>query len=294
MNYKQCLIFHEVAHRLNFTKAAEALYITQSAVSHAIKDLEEEAGTPLFERLHRSVKLTTAGRLFLKEVTPLIATFEKTERHLHRLQHVQPIDLAVCMTYAEVNLPTVIEAFRQRYPEVQLKIHILPAKECFRMLAEAQVDLAIIEGQLPQNDFMKQTLIPYPLVAIGTEAGPAKLTLPQLLKERLLMREPGSAPRDSFDAFLTLVGLEATPIWESADTKSLITATSKKMGISILPEPLVKEALQAGIIKEIVVPELKVECPVTAVIREAERLEGPLAELWGLFRKEEKMRSYHH
>lgn len=283
MNYKQCLIFHEVAHQLNFTKAAENLFITQSAVSHAIKDLEEEAGTPLFERLHRSVKLTTAGRLFLKGVTPLIATFEKTERHLHRLQHVQPIDLAVCMTYAEVNLPTVIEAFRQRYPEVQLKVHILPAKECFRMLAEAQVDLAIIEGQLPQSDYFTQPLTPYALVAVAAEEQTVPLTLSQLLEALLLLREPGSAPRDTFDAFLTLAGLEATPTWESSDTKSLITAAAKGLGISILPEPLVQEALLAGTISRVPVPELQVECPVTAVIREPKRLEGPMAELWRLF-----------
>lgn len=100
MNYKQCVIFREIAKTNNFTKAATNLFLTQSAVSHAIKDLEEEAGTQLFERLHRSVKLTPAGELLLREIQPIIEEFESVEARLPDLEKQPPLKIASCITYA--------------------------------------------------------------------------------------------------------------------------------------------------------------------------------------------------
>ena len=77
MNFKQCVIFREIAKTENFTKAAANLFLTQSAVSHAVRELEDEAGTRLFERLHRTVKLTKTGELFLREILPVLDNLER-------------------------------------------------------------------------------------------------------------------------------------------------------------------------------------------------------------------------
>lgn len=281
MNYKQCLIFREVARTENFTKAAQKLFLTQSAVSHAIKELEAEAGVPLFERLHRSVRITRAGNEFLKEVQPLIEAFNKTQRHLEKLQSTAPLALAVSMTYAEAQLPQLMQTFRQEHPEVPVAVTILPAEDCLKLLAAAQVDLAIVEGPLPQHPWQQKTFDDYLLVPVAAaDSAGDTWQVADFLAQPLLLREKGSAIRETLAAFMTLHQLQLTPAWESLDTASLISAVAADLGVSLLPLPLVAKALQEKRIRRLPLKELELPCPVTALVRNSANLQGPLAALW--------------
>lgn len=105
MQYRQCFIFYTVAKEKSFTQAATKLFMTQSAISHAMKDLETEAGTALFERLHRKIELTAAGTALLATVTPLVEKFQQVEMQLQNLEQAAPLRLASCITYGEITLP---------------------------------------------------------------------------------------------------------------------------------------------------------------------------------------------
>lgn len=283
MNYKQCLIFQKVAETENFTKAAAALFLTQSAVSHAIKDLEREAGVSLFERLHRSVRLTSAGQEFLKSVTPLIETFDKTESHLQQLHQNAPLHLAVCMTYAEAHLPEILQTFQAQHPRQKTTVTILPAEDCFQLLAAGKADLAILEGSLPSQQLISQQIGDYPLVAVAANDFPRQeLTLAAFLKEKLLLREPGSAPRETLAAALLLKELPLNPAWESLDTASLISGVVAGLGVSLLPQPLVAADLAKGRLKALTIHDLDLHNHIWAVVRETELLQGPLLDLWQL------------
>lgn len=85
MTLRHFEIFKTVAETGNFTKAAEKLYISQSGVSHAIHDLEQQAGTPLFIRLSKSVQLTEGGKLLLKEILPILSSCHALEAKIPRL-----------------------------------------------------------------------------------------------------------------------------------------------------------------------------------------------------------------
>lgn len=285
MNYKQCVIFEKVAQLENFTKAAEALYLTQSAVSHAIKDLEAEAGLLLFERLHRSVRLTAAGKEFLKSVAPLIENFEKTQHHLQHLQQTAPISLAVCMTYAEAQLPEILSSFSQRFPQQKVTVTILPAADCFRLLEAGKADLAIIEGSLPSQQLVSLQIGDYPLVAVAPpDFSQNELPLAAFLKEKLLLREPGSAPRETLTAALLLKDLTVKPTWESLDTASLISGVAAGLGVSLLPQPLVQSAIDEGILKPLAITDLNLSTRISAVVRDEKLLQGPLKDLWELLK----------
>ena len=86
MEVRQYRIFKEVAETGSFTKAAANLYITQSAVSHAVRDLEERAGTILFDRLSKSIRITESGRLLLEEVTPILAACNALDSRIGSLE----------------------------------------------------------------------------------------------------------------------------------------------------------------------------------------------------------------
>lgn len=283
MDYRQCLIFYTAAEELSFTKAAEKLFLTQSAVSHAIKGLEEEAGLLLFERLHRGIRLTSAGEAFLPEVKSLLRRFQQAENKLHQLDRLTPIRLASCITFAEIRLPALLKAFKETHPNQRVITEILPAQECFRRLANGEADLALLEGQVPAGNFSQQVIASYPLVVVAAPTFPQnQLTLSQLISEELLLRERGSAVRETFEAYLTLQGKRSNPVSESSDSASLIAAASHGLGISILPRPLVAAALASGELKELDIPEMKLENAITALRNKNEQDSPQVQQLWDL------------
>ena len=90
LSLRHYMIFKEVSSTENFTRAAQNLYITQSAVSHTIRELEEYTGTLLFDRLSKKVRLTAAGKLLLEEITPILTACRSLEQKIRRLDLQAP------------------------------------------------------------------------------------------------------------------------------------------------------------------------------------------------------------
>ena len=281
MNYKQCVIFREIAKTNNFTKAATNLFLTQSAVSHAIKDLEEEAGTQLFERLHRSVKLTPAGELLLREIQPIIEEFESVEARLPDLEKQPPLKIASCITYAQTELPQLLRRFSVNHPEAHFNVQVFPASESIARLETGEVDLAFIEGKVQQASFQAKKIADYRLCVVAApDFAEKQLSLPELLQRPLLLRERGSAVREAFESFVVLQGFKPFPIWESVDSQALVSAVKADFGLSVLPYRLVKEEILLGKLTEVKITDSQLTNDITALVRESRYQSRILAEFW--------------
>lgn len=281
MNYKQCVIFREIAKTNNFTKAATNLFLTQSAVSHAIKDLEEEAGTQLFERLHRSVKLTPAGELLLREIQPIIEEFESVEARLPDLEKQPPLKIASCITYAQTELPQLLQRFSVNHPEAHFNVQVFPASESIARLETGEVDLAFIEGKVQQASFQAKKIADYRLCVVAApDFAEEQLSLPELLQRPLLLRERGSAVREAFESFVVLQGFKPFPIWESVDSQALVSAVKAGIGLSVLPYRLVKEEILLGKLTEVKITDWQLTNDITALVRKSRYQSRILAEFW--------------
>ncbi|MBX9123354.1 LysR family transcriptional regulator [Enterococcus sp. K18_3] len=281
MNYKQCVIFREIAKTNNFTKAATNLFLTQSAVSHAIKDLEEEAGTQLFERLHRSVKLTPAGELLLREIQPIIEEFESVEARLPDLEKQPPLKIASCITYAQTELPQLLQRFSVNHPEAHFNVQVFPASESIARLETGEVDLAFIEGKVQQASFQAKKIADYRLCVVAApDFAEEQLSLPELLQRLLLLRERGSAVREAFESFVVLQGFKPFPIWESVDSQALVSAVKAGFGLSVLPYRLVKEEILLGKLTEVKITDWQLTNDITALVRKSRYQSRILAEFW--------------
>lgn len=142
----QLRVFRTVAENLSFTRTAEILFLTQSAVSHQIAKLERELGTPLFHRHGRSVSLTTAGATLLKHTRQVFAALEEAETAV-RLS-ARP-DLGRLRVGASVNacqyiIPEALREFRESFPGYSLAITPGDTPAITELLAEGTVDLAIM------------------------------------------------------------------------------------------------------------------------------------------------------
>ena len=120
-------IFKTVAETGNFTKAAAKLYITQSAVSHAVLELEERAGTALFDRLAIRVRLTRCGELLLAELLPLLAACGSLEGRIAGLEGEAPIGVVSSITIAAFWLPGILRRFAKRWPRLRVNVEVVSA-----------------------------------------------------------------------------------------------------------------------------------------------------------------------
>ena len=108
MTIRHMEILKTIAETGSFTKAARVLYITQSAISHAVRELEEESGTVLFDRLSKSVRLTEAGSLLLRETLPVLAACNALEKRMRHLEQHAPVHLVSSITIATYYLPCAL------------------------------------------------------------------------------------------------------------------------------------------------------------------------------------------
>jgi LysR family cyn operon transcriptional activator len=145
MELRHLRYFDAVAETLNFTRAAERLHVTQSTLSHQIKQLEDELGSPLFDRAARKVRLTEAGEMLRSHMTPAL---EQIDRGLQALR--QPPDtitgrirLGTTPSFNTRMVPQCVATLLNQYPTIQVTVEELAAGAITRRLASGQLDLAV-------------------------------------------------------------------------------------------------------------------------------------------------------
>ena len=149
MTLRHLYIFKTVCETKNFTKAAQKLYITQSAVSHAIRELEEYAQTALFDRLSKRVQLTRSGELLLEEILPVLAACESLDSRIKSLEKQAPIHVVSSITIAIHWLPSILASFRKQWPDVTVQVEVVSAANALETLRSGKADLALLEGFVP-------------------------------------------------------------------------------------------------------------------------------------------------
>jgi DNA-binding transcriptional LysR family regulator len=150
MNLQQLGYFVAVAHRRNFTHAAESCFVAQPALSQQIRKLEDELGLPVFERRTRGVDLTAAGSAFLAYAEQVLKLVAEGKQHIADLQKMRHgvVSLVCLPTIATYWLPRIISSFRVQFPDVQIQIHEHPG--CTPQdFGDAVADLGIV--QLPDG-----------------------------------------------------------------------------------------------------------------------------------------------
>lgn len=282
MTLRHLEILKAVAGTGNFTKAAQALFITQSAVSHAVRELEEEAGTLLFDRLNKSVRITERGRMLLEESLPLLASFQALETRLGQLEQLAPIRIVSSITIASYQLPAILTRFHGLWPELSVHVEVQSAAGAMSVLLSGGAELAFIEGAPPDGPFV---CTPFSSYRLSLVCSPGFLqhhkpgTLQELCACPLLLREKGSAVRDTFDSSLYLHGLIPSPSWTSVNSGSLMEAARAGLGIAVLPEGLVEQALSRGELTALSFPGFSLSNQMIVLYHKEKHMTAPLKDL---------------
>lgn len=163
MTFEQLRIFLTVVKHLHFTRAAEALYITQPAVSAAIQNLEAEYKVKLFHRIGRHIEITQAGRLLEIEAQKILDRVRITERALKELNNLQRGELRLGASYTVGNywLPDKIGKFKQLYPHLAIDCTLANAEEIAKGTITGLFDIGILAGAIKPSleNNLKQKII---------------------------------------------------------------------------------------------------------------------------------------
>lgn len=282
MNIRHFEILNAVAQTGNFTKAAETLYLTQSAISHAIKELEDRAGTALFYRMPKGVQLTKCGQLLLDEALPLLSSFQSLESHITDLESRAPLHIVSCITIASFWLPGILHSFQERWSNLSVHVDVMSAANAAEVLKEGKTDLALLEGTCPDGPFCCLPFSSYRLQAVCSPDYPissSTLSVSAFCAQKLLLREKGSAVRDCLDSALYLNGHTLYPVWTSVNSQALLEAAKSCLGIAVLPDILVSDSITRGDLIPVTVEHLSLENELLAVFRKNQYLTQPLQDL---------------
>lgn len=245
MTIRHLRIFKIVCEEGNITKAAKKLYMTQPAVSHVINDLEEKIGNSLFDRVSKRIYLNEFGKLFLDKAIHILELYDDLEGGLDSLKEQAALHIGSSITIANFWLPALLRKFESQWRKTPVRVEVESARIITEKLLCNEVDLALIEGVFPRENLVCIPFSSYKLVVLCAKDHPLasreEITIEELARQKLLLREKGSAIRDTFDSALTLHHLSADPVWTSVNSQALIQAAKNNLGITIMPDILVEK-----------------------------------------------------
>ncbi|MDH6368364.1 LysR family cyn operon transcriptional activator [Paenibacillus sp. PastF-3] len=249
--------FYWVAQTGSLTAAAERLNITQPAVSHTIKQLEEKMGGPLFFRTSRGVDLTTEGKVLLRFIEQAFQNVEMGERAIAEMNNLNSgeIHIGASDTLCKYYLLSYLEQYHEQYPSVRIHITNRTTPETLTLLKEGKIDFGIVS--LPASDkqieFRKSTRLQDCLVGGKGFRHLADNTMPlsNIKQYPLLFLEPGGSTRKYIDGFLASNHVTITPEFELGSVDLLVQFALRGFGLAFVIRDYVKEELKSGELVEI-------------------------------------------
>ncbi len=271
-------ILEAIAETGTFTSAAKKLNITQSAVSHAVAELEKQAGAALFERLPKGAALTRCGVSLLEESRSILTACRNLDRRMNHLEENTPVNIVSSITIASFLLPEILRELKTSFPQIQLSVRVASANTAIDILQRGNADIAFWEGAAPKGNFQTILLGSYNLCAAcapNFDLSAKTVTPDQLCRYPLLLREQGSAIRDTLDNTLALANLKAEPVWESVNSLALIKAAEAGLGITVLPEKLLSDSLLLKKLRLISLDKMKMENQMLALFHKDKYITKP-------------------
>ena len=242
----------------SFSKAAEVKFMTQSAISHLIKNLEDELRVQLLIRRGKTVVLTPAGKIFYEHSLKILEQYKKMDNEINVLvQRVKgPLHIGSSTTAASYLLPQVLYNFSKTHPEVQIQLSVSNTEGIMDDLQNGRIDLGIVEGKVKFVNIFAEEIAEDEIVIIASEDNPLTVKQPliarDLASQSFIMPETGSGLREFIEDFFQASKIEPKDMKVSmtlANSELIIQMVQSGLGISFVSKWSVFRAIQEGTIK---------------------------------------------
>jgi len=259
LTLRQLQCFSAVARNLSFTRAAEALHLTQPAVSMQIRQLEQQTGIAVTEQIGKRIFLTEAGEEVFRYAKSILQQVEEMGDVLNKMKGLSGGHLRIAaISSANYFAPKLLGVFHQRFADVGVSMDVTRQQSVLKQVAENEVDMAIM-GQPPEE--MNVDAIPFmenPLVIIAPPshrlAKVKNIALKQMEKEVFLTREPGSGTRGAMHRFFRENRLKLSTGMEMGSLEGIKQSVQAELGLGLVPKGSIEIELK---LKKLVVLNIK-------------------------------------
>ncbi len=242
MNTIQLECFLSVAEHLNFSRASEELKITQPAVSHQIRSLEEELGVKLFRRTSKNVELTPEGMLFLPDANMILQTAMSARERLGKKERFMPFDIG-CHSPAELRLlPPILKILCREWPSLRPQVHTIPFEVLFGMVENRQLNAALsLYSANKKTALIYRELLSCPMACICLPEHPlavqGTLTAEMLKQYNLVTSPPRRMPEEILQCHLKAMSSSTDQKrYFSDDIESILVLVKAGLGYTLHPD----------------------------------------------------------
>ncbi|GIP39799.1 LysR family transcriptional regulator [Paenibacillus sp. J31TS4] len=255
--FHQLHLFYTVAEKSSFSRAAQALHMTQPAVTMQIQGLEDYYGAKLFRRTTKKIELTEAGQALLPYATRFIGLMQEADREMSRFAKKQQghLQLGASLTIGEYILPRLLGPFAKEFPELTVNMKVTNTTRLLEHVLRQELTFALIEAPVQHPDIHTEPVLDDELLLIVPAGHPLgrqeKVTLSDLRGCPFVLREQGSGTRQVMEEQLRAQGLDPSDLridMELGSTGAIKSAVEAGLGVTVLSESSVKHELALGVL----------------------------------------------
>jgi len=268
LNFHQLHIFYTVSERGSFSAAAQALHMTQPAVTMQIQALEEYFGTKLLHRSTKKIELTEAGKVLMVYAKRSIELVKETDLAMSRFTHMLQgrLLLGASLTVGEYILPRLLGPFNREYPNIAIQMKVMNTAQILEEMLKHQLTFGLIEAQVAHPDVHTEPVLSDELKLIVPSGHPladqAPVTMEEVLRYPFILREQGSGTRQVMEEELLRKGINAADmkiVMELGSTGAVKSAVEAGLGITFLSQTSVKHELALGVLKLVPIEGVRFE-----------------------------------
>jgi len=245
-------IFYETARYASFSTAAKHLYISQSAISQCIHQLESDLGTVLFVRSRRGVSLTKEGLLLFQKIESAMQAIEQGETLLERLHHLDGGSLVIAAgdTITSHYLLPYLEKFHATYPAIRIEMANSYSYHMLELVKEGKAELAFVNMPVSDDELVIEPCFEIHDIFVCSPKHDVKpsYSWKEIAQEPLILLEENSSSRRYLDSQFNKKDISLKPQIEIAAYDLLIQFASINLGVSCVVEEFSKESLNHGVI----------------------------------------------
>ncbi|MGE5617996.1 MAG: selenium metabolism-associated LysR family transcriptional regulator [Sphingomonadaceae bacterium] len=264
MNLNQLKVFCEVVERKGFTRAAEALYLTQPAVSRQVQELERTYGVELFEQIGKRIYPTEAGTILYNYAKTIFHTLDDLGVELNHLKGLKSghLRIAASATAGTYLLPPLLGKFKRKYPGVEVSLEIYNSQQVEqRLLLYQQLDLGVTERPVTEESLYFESFDTDQLMVIVSPDHPladrGTISATDLQGERFILREVGSGTRALLEEEFARLNLRVRRVMELGSTAAVKQAVAAGLGVSVVSSRSIQLEMGAGLLRALHCPDMR-------------------------------------
>jgi len=281
LNFNQLRVFYQAAKKLNFTAAANELFITQPAVTFQVKAFEEYCDLKLFTKKGRRVYLTDEGKS-LFEYAQRVFQFEKEiENAIDEMRKFKRgvLRLGTTKAYARYFMPLMITSFHQKFPDIKIQLNEGSSADMIYSLVDFKIDVAVIAKAIdhPEVNFIpfsreEMALIVAPDHHLAKKKG---VSFKELATELFIMKENGSGTRKLVEELFAKAKCRPNILMETSNTEFIKQLVNRGEGVSFLVREAVAAELKNNNLVEVPIKGHKILLDVSIAYLKGQELSPP-------------------